>query len=71
MGSRWHIRCSVCNELLELHEHMNVSRIAIWIITRLIIPFVEVEGNDAMFFSVELCSEVLFMQDCDYRRTVY
>ena len=53
--------------------NMNVGRIAIWIITRYVLPFVKVEEillNEWGFF-VEFCSEVLFMQDCDYRRTVY
>jgi hypothetical protein len=31
---------------------MKVGRIAIWIITRYVLPFVEVEENDAMFFYV-------------------
>ena len=53
--------------------NMKVGRIAIWIITRYVVSFVEVEGNDAIkcIFFVELCSEVLFLQDCNYRRTVY
>ena len=45
--------------------NMKVGRIAIWIITRYVLS----EENDPLnvFFFVEFCSEVLFMQDCDYR----
>ena len=51
-GSRWHpacFRCTGCNELLE-HVSMRVSRIVIWIITRYVLPLVEVEEIDANFF---------------------
>ena len=48
---------------------MKVGRIAIWTITRYVLPFVEVEEDGVkvlFFFAVEFCTEMLFMQDSDY-----
>jgi hypothetical protein len=79
MGSRWHpacFRCTVCNELLEhvsSYEHegrpychldyheVRLPEVEEWCYNCLFVFFVVIEFR----------TEVLFMQDCDYRRTVY